>query len=107
MPLGLILSEGKTTTYTSFQGRVGNVIDGQRRRGPNESRDKDSPPTNCQRPRRRANEQVELMITSCLWNGKMSLKVDEPQVDQQSEDVERKWEYYHIIIFPEWNEDRN
>jgi hypothetical protein len=30
------------------------------------------------------------------------LKADEPQVGQQHEDAERKWEYYHIIIFPEW-----
>ena len=27
---------------------------------------------------------------------------DEPQVGQQHKDVERNWEYYHIIIFPEW-----
>ena len=32
--------------------------------------------------------------------GKLSLKVDEPQVGQRHEDVERKREYYHIIIFP-------
>ena len=24
-----------------------------------------------------------------------------PQVGQQHEDVKKKWEYYHIIIFPE------
>jgi hypothetical protein len=29
------------------------------------------------------------------------LKVDDPQVGQQHEDVERKWEYNPIIIFPE------
>ena len=35
----------------------------------------------------------------------LSLKVDEPQVGQWHEYVERKQEYYHIIIFPErtWN----
>jgi len=32
---------------------------------------------------------------------KLSLKVDDPQVDQEHEDVERKWEYYHITIFSE------
>ena len=45
MSSGLILSEGKTPTYTSQRERVGNVIEGYRRRGPNESRDKDSPST--------------------------------------------------------------
>ena len=34
----------------------------------------------------------------------MTFKADE-QVGQQYEDVERKWEYYRIIIFPEWNQD--
>ena len=29
------------------------------------------------------------------------LKADEPQVGQRHEDVERKREYDHIIIFPE------
>jgi hypothetical protein len=29
------------------------------------------------------------------------LKADEPQVGQGNEDVERKQEYNHIIIFPE------
>jgi hypothetical protein len=28
-------------------------------------------------------------------------EADEPQVGQRHEDVERKLEYYHIIIFPE------
>ena len=32
---------------------------------------------------------------------KLSLKADEPQVGQRHENVERNWEYYHIIIFPE------
>ena len=27
------------------------------------------------------------------------MKADEPQVDQQHEDAERRQEYYHIIIF--------
>ena len=31
------------------------------------------------------------------------LEGDEPQVGQWHEDVERKREYYHIIIFPETN----
>jgi hypothetical protein len=30
------------------------------------------------------------------------LKADEPQVGQRHENEEMKWEYYHIIIFPEW-----
>ena len=36
-----------------------------------------------------------------LKYGKLSLKADEAQVGQLHEDVERKREYYHIIIFPE------
>jgi hypothetical protein len=60
MSSGLILSEGKTPTYTSSRERVGNVLDGERRRGPNESRDKDSPSTNCQQPFWRADERVEI-----------------------------------------------
>ena len=31
----------------------------------------------------------------------LPLKVDEQQVGQRHEDVERKRKYYHIIIFPE------
>jgi hypothetical protein len=31
------------------------------------------------------------------------LNADNPQVCQLHEDVERKREYYHIIIFPETN----
>ena len=61
----------------------------------NEPQDKDSPSTKCQRPSRRADERVEVR------NGKLSLKADEPQVGQRHEDVGRKREYYHIIIFPE------
>ena len=34
-------------------------------------------------------------------DGKLSLKVDETQIGQRHEEVERKREYYHIIIFPE------
>ena len=56
----------------------------------------------CQWPFRRADERVEVRVTSYPWDGKLSLKADEPQVGQLHEDVERKWEYYHIIIFPEW-----
>ena len=37
----------------------------------------------------------------------LSLKADEPQVVQRHEDVERKWEYYHIIIFPERTRENN
>ena len=65
MPSGLILSEGKTSTYPSSRERVGNAIDDLRRRGPNESRNKDSPSTNCQRSLRGADERVEVRETSC------------------------------------------
>ena len=34
---------------------------------------------------------------------KMTLKAEELQVNQKHEVMERKWEYYHIIIFPEQN----
>ena len=59
----------------------------------NESRKKDSSSTKC-----------------CLPGGRMSgrgqgnflsLKADELQVGQRQEYMERKREYYHIIIFPE------
>jgi hypothetical protein len=48
-----------------------------------------------------ADERVEVSATSCPQDGKQSLEADEPQVGQRHEDVERKREYYHIIIFPE------
>ena len=63
MPSGLILSEGETPTYTSTRLRVGNIIEGQHRRGPNESRDTDSPSTKCQLPFRRADERKEIRET--------------------------------------------
>ena len=59
------------------------------------------PIKNCQRLSRRADERVEVRKTSCPYDGKLYLKADEPQVGQQHEDVERKLEYYHIIVFPE------
>ena len=34
-------------------------------------------------------------------SGQLSLKADEPHVDQCHEDVERKRGYYHITILPE------
>ena len=40
----------------------------------------------------------QFLILGC---GKLFLKEDEPHFGQQYEDVGRKWEYYHIIIFPE------
>ena len=79
MPSGLILSEGKTSTYTSSRERLGNVMDCKRRRGPNESRDKDSPSVMCQRPFWRADERVEVRDSSCSSDGKLSLKEDKPQ----------------------------
>ena len=41
-----------------------------------------NPYTKCQQPFRRADEQVEARATSCPSDGKLSLKADEPQVDQ-------------------------
>ena len=43
--------------------------------------------------------------TSCPYDRKLSLKVDESQLGQRLEDVEWKQEYYYIIIFPDrtWN----
>ena len=55
----------------------------------------------CQQPYRRPDERVEVRAASCPQDGKLSLKADELQVGQRHEDVERKREYYHIIIFPE------
>ena len=79
---------------------MGKVVDGSPRRGLNESRDKDSPSTKYQWPSRRADERLEFMATSCPEDGKLSLKADEPQVVEWHKDLERKREYYHIIIFP-------
>ena len=76
-------------------------IDDYHRRGRNESRNTDSPSTKCQWSSRKTDEQVEVRATSCLEDGKLSLKVDEPQVGQRRGHVERKREYHHIIIFLE------
>jgi hypothetical protein len=46
-------------------------------------------------------ERIEARETSYPLDGKLSLKMDESQLGQQHKDVERKQEYYHIIIFPE------
>ena len=97
MPSGLILSEGKIPTCTSQWERM-DVIDGKRRRLI-ECRDKDSPSTKCQQPSQRVDERVEVRATSCPQDEKLSLKADEPQACQKHEDVERKGEYYYIIIF--------
>ena len=56
-----------------------------------------------QRYSRRADKWVEVRETSCPYDGKLSLKMDEPHVGQRHEDVEMKLQYYHIIIFPERN----
>ena len=98
MPSGLILSEGKPSTYTFSRQRVGNVLDGQRRRRSNESRDKDSRSTKCQRPFHRADERLEISATFCPQDGKLSLKANEPMVDQQHEDVERKWHITTLLF---------
>ena len=47
----------------------------------------------------RADERVEVRATSCPYDGKLSLKVDEPGIGKRHEDMERKREYYHITIF--------
>ena len=101
MPWDLIFSEGKIPVYVSLQERVGKAVDSQRRRKPNEFGDMDSLSTKCQWSSLRADERVEIRGTSCPWDGKLSLKADELQGDQRHEDVKRKREYYHIIIFPE------
>ena len=61
------------------------------------------PSFKCQRPSQRADERVEIRATSYPENkdGKLSMKADELQVGQWHEDLERKREYYHIIIFPQ------
>ena len=69
---------------------MGNVIEGYRKREPNESRGKDSPSIKCQQTSRRADERLEVRATS-LYDRKLSLKEDEPQVGQRHEDLERKW----------------
>ena len=99
----IIFPENTLNCATSKKRTSENNSNGtlQRRRGQNESGDKDSPSTKCQRPSRRAGERVEVSATSCPYDVKLSLKADEPQVSQRHEDVEKKREYYHIIIFPE------
>ena len=52
-------------------------------------------------PSQRTDERVEVMTTSCPWDGKLSSKANETQVGKRHRDVERKWEYYYNIIFPE------
>ena len=42
----------------------------------------------CQCPSLRADERVQVRTTSCSQGGKLSLKVDESQVDQRHEDAE-------------------
>ena len=74
------------------------------RRRSNECWNKDSPSIKCQCPSRRVDEQVQVKPTSCPQDGKLFLKADEPQFGQRHEDVKRKWEYYHITIFPERTE---
>ena len=56
-------------------------------------------------PKRRADERVEVSATSCPWDEKLYFKADEPKVGQRHENVERNWEYYYIIIFPEQTYD--
>ena len=62
--------------------------------GPNESRNKNSPSTNCQKSSRRADEQVEVRTTYYPQDKKLSLKADEPQVGQRYEDVELPHYYF-------------
>ena len=48
----------------------------------------------------KAGERVEVSATFYPYDSKLYLNEDEPQVGQRDEDVERKWECYHIIISP-------
>ena len=66
---------------------MGNVVDDQHRN--KEFWNKDSPSTRCQRPHRRADEWVQVRETSFPWDGKLSLKADEPQVGQRHEDAKK------------------
>ena len=61
---------------------MGNAF--QPRREPNEYRIKDSPSVKSQQPSRKVGNFLSL--------GREIVP----------EDMERKWEYYHIIIFAEW-----
>ena len=70
MPSDLILSEGKIPIYISYRERVGNAVDGQRRRGLNESRDKDS----YQLTFRRTDERVDVRAIPCPYDGETILK---------------------------------
>ena len=54
-------------------GEMGNVVNAQRRREPNESLDKDSPSTKCQRPSREVAEREEIMKNSCPQDGNHNL----------------------------------
>ena len=76
---------------------MGNVIGGELRRGPNESRYNDYP-----LPSRRTNHREEIRAAVYSNVVKLSLKADELQFGQRHEDVKTKREYYHII-FPERN----
>ena len=49
-------------------------------------------------PSRRAGEREEVRVISYTQNRKLLLKADGPQVGQRHEYVERKWDYFHIII---------
>ena len=69
--------------------------------GSNESRDNYSPSSKSLRPPWRADERVEGRKTFCRQDVELYLNADERQAGQRHKDVERKREYYHIIIFPE------
>ena len=86
----------KVPTYNFKRERAGNTMDWLRKES-NESRNKYSPYTKCQRHSWKADERVDVRTTSCSLDGKLTLKVDEPKVEQWQECIERKWEYYHII----------
>ena len=55
-----------------------------------ESWDKDAPSIKFQQHYWKAYERVEVIAIPCFCDGKLSLKADEPKVDQQHEDVEEK-----------------
>ena len=53
----------------------------------------------CQQPSLRAYEPVEFRVTSCPWDGRLSLQTDEAHIGQRHEDVEGNGNttYYYYI----------
>ena len=62
MSSDLILSERIITIYNFYQKRMGSAAHRYCRRGPNESRDKNSSSIKCERHFRRADDRVEVRM---------------------------------------------